>query len=169
MKLDELNALGEEQAIETLLRCCGSRRWASSMAACRPFWDNQVVYNAAEIIWQYLQPHDWLEAFVHHPKIGDLSAMRRKFATTMAWAEGEQSGIHGASEDVLNDLVLYNRQYEEKFGYIFIVCATGKSADEMLELLKSRIDNHPAEELSIAAGEQMKITRLRLEKLLAPV
>lgn len=167
MTLERLNELPEEGAEAEFLRCCGSKRWAAYMASCRPFWDPEVVYNASEVIWEYLQPHDWVEAFRHHPKIGDFDAAHMKFASTRAWALGEQAGISEASEITLKELAQLNQLYEEKFGYIFIVCATGKDAEKMLHLLKTRLDHHPADELGIAANEQAKITQLRLKKLLS--
>ena len=113
-----------------------------------------------------LAESDWQEAFTHHPQIGDRESLKKKFASTAGWAGNEQSGTATATEDVLDELAEYNHQYREKFGYIFIVCATGKTALEMLTMLKQRIENSRETEILIAAGEQAKITRLRLEKLL---
>ena len=110
---------------------------------------------------------DWREAFAHHPKIGDVESLRRKFASTSVWTAGEQSGVVGAEEAVLTALAEGNAAYEARFGYIFIVCATGKSAGEMLEILQTRLLSGPRTELRVAAEEQKKITRLRLEKLFA--
>jgi 2-oxo-4-hydroxy-4-carboxy-5-ureidoimidazoline decarboxylase len=124
------------------------------------------VYAAADAIWLKLDRADWLEAFTHHPKIGDMDSLRAKFATTKEWAAGEQSGVNAANEEVLRGLADGNREYEQRFGHIFIVCATGKSAQEMLTLLRARLHNEADKELRIAAGEQAKITRIRLEKLL---
>jgi 2-oxo-4-hydroxy-4-carboxy-5-ureidoimidazoline decarboxylase len=119
----------------------------------------------AEEKWYECNAAEWLEAFHHHPKIGDTDSLQKKFASTADWAAGEQSGVAGTSIDILNELSAANEQYEETFGYIFIVVATGKSAEEMLEILKRRLHNGPHEELIIAAAEQNKITQLRLEKL----
>ncbi len=107
---------------------------------------------------------DWLQAFASHPRIGDRDALRAKFAATGAWTAHEQSGVDGAPEDLLGELAEENCRYEARFGYIFIVCATGKTAGEMLALLKERLTNDAGLELKIAAGEQAKITRIRLEK-----
>lgn len=167
MTLDELNQLSQEQAAEQLALCCGSRRWATQMAQGRPFASEQELFELAESIWWDLDEEDWLEAFSHHPKIGGVDKLREKFASTRSWADGEQKGVAQATEDVLERLARGNDLYEERFGYIFIVCATGKSAEEMLSLLEERIDNDAADELRIAAGEQNKITRIRLKKLLA--
>lgn len=163
--LDRLNALPTSEAEGTFLRCCGATVWAREMTAYRPYatWDDLIA--TSESLWERLTPDDWQEAFSHHPKIGDIESLRKKFASTAVWASGEQSGTASASEETLNALAEGNAVYEAKFGYIFIVCATGKSADEMLAILRSRLPNDPADELPIAAGEQQKITRLRLEKL----
>ena len=169
MTLDEFNALSESQARSELLRCCGSRRWALEMSARRPFGNFNELIDAAAKFWTSLAPNDWKEAFSHHPKIGDIKSLRKKFAATAQWAEGEQAGVTQTSEKVLKELAEGNRLYEAKFGYIFIVCATGKSAEEMLTLLKIRLNSVPADELKIAIGEQAKITRIRLEKLLDQV
>jgi 2-oxo-4-hydroxy-4-carboxy-5-ureidoimidazoline decarboxylase len=162
-----LNALPAAEARAELLRCCGSSRWADAMLARRPFADAEALQAEGEAAWNGLLPADWLEAFRHHPRIGDKEALRARFAATRAWAEGEQSGALGASEDVLEALAEGNRAYEERFGYIFTVCATGKSADEMLAALRQRLGHEPEAEIRVAASEQAKITRIRLEKLLA--
>lgn len=166
MTLDELNNLTDEEAINRLLLCCGSHRWAREMVEQRPFQSKNQLMELAETIWDNLSKEDWLEAFSHHPKIGDLDSLRKKYATTRTWAESEQSGTKKASDETLHKLKHLNEEYEEKYGYIFIVCATGKSADEMLQILEGRIGNAPEKELDIAAGEQKKITKIRLEKLL---
>ncbi len=164
MDLQAFNSLTEPEARAVLLRCCGSRRWVEAMLARRPFADMQGLYRAAEVTESALDRGDWLEAFAAHPRIGDLEALKKKFAATAAWNEAEQAGVAGAEEVVLRELAEGNRLYECRFGYIFIVCATGKSAPEMLHLLRQRLPNDPEQELSIAAAEQAKITRLRLEK-----
>ncbi len=136
------------------------------MAQRFPFQTKEEVFAAAEEVWFKLLPNDWLEAFAHHPKIGDVESLRAKFASTRQWAEGEQAGVSEASEAVLQALAEGNTEYENKFGYIFIVCATGKTAEEMLAILQSRLLNDHAAELQISAIEQSKITKIRLEKLL---
>jgi len=120
----------------------------------------------AEEQWFKCSEEDWKRAFAQHPKIGDIDSLKKKFASTAAWASGEQSGVNAASQNTIEALAEANKKYEDKFGYIFIVCATGKSAEEMLEILLSRLPNDPEEEIEIAADEQNKITKLRLEKLL---
>ena len=166
MTLDELNELPHAEAHDALERCCGASAWVEAMCSRRPFADRAGLYAAAERIWRDLGTKDWREAFAHHPRIGDVASLRRKFASTAVWAADEQRGATEASERTLVGLAEGNRAYEEKFGYIFIVCATGKSAEEMLALLEARIHNDPEVEIQNAAEEQMKITRLRLEKLL---
>ena len=161
MTLAELNGLGEDAAMRGFLRCCASTRWAREMAAARPFASVEAMAAAAEKIWASLDRMDWLEAFAAHPKIGAGAA-----GGDEAWSVAEQSGVASASSDLLARLVEANREYEARFGYIFIVCATGKGADEMLELFQGRLDNDPLIELRVAADEQRKITRLRLEKLI---
>lgn len=148
-----------------LERCCGSSEWVEQMAQFYPYANRQQVFQLAEQVADQLQEADWLEAFAHHPQIGDLESLKQKFASTADLASGEQAGSVGASEATLQALADGNKAYLEKFGFIFIVCATGKSADEMLTLLQSRLGNDRDHELAIAAGEQRKITRLRLEKL----
>ena len=166
MTLDQLNRLAEAAARAELARCCGARRWIDRMCAARPFGDRGALLAAAERAFEGLGRADWLEAFGHHPRIGDLASLRAKYASTAAWAGEEQRGTADAGESALAALAEGNRAYEERFGYIFIVCATGKSADEMLALLRARMPNPPEREIRIAVEEQMKITRLRLEKLL---
>ena len=128
----------------------------------RPFRSVDNLLAAARAEWFALTPDDWRAAFRHHPKIGDGESMRARFPTTAQLSETEQHGVAGASDAVLDALVEGNRAYEAKFGYIFIVCATGKTAEEMLALLRRRLGNEPQAELLTAAGEQAKITELRL-------
>lgn len=135
------------------------------MLLLRPFSSAESLLQAAEQVWNKLGPEDFKEAFTHHPKIGDLNSLREKFSTSANWAAGEQSSVATASEAVLEELAAGNDRYERKFGFIFIVCASGKTADEMLALLKARLPNDPDTEIKIAAAEQSKITKLRLEKL----
>lgn len=165
MKLDELNNLDEAAAREELLRCCHSARWADSVLAQRPFTSFSELVRVADDAFAKLERADWLEAFSAHPKIGDINSLRAKYSSTRDWSKGEQAGVDTAQEAVLEGLARGNAEYEERFGHIFIVCATGKTAAEMLDILQSRINNDPAQELKIAAHEQSKITKIRLEKL----
>ena len=166
MKLVELNALPPERAREVFERCCGARAWVESMVQSRPFEDRAALHAASARAAPALKRQDWLEAFAGHPRIGDVAALGERFAATAAWAGAEQRGAAAAPEAVLEALARGNRAYEQRFGYIFIVCATARRADEMLAMLETRLTNDPERELSIAAAEQMQITRLRLDKLL---
>jgi OHCU decarboxylase len=159
-----LNRLAEEEARALLTSCCGAARWVEGMLSARPFGSSSELLQLAERIWRGLQSADYLEAFSHHPEIGsDLSELRRKFASTAVLSEQEQAGAAGASVAVLAILRAQNQLYRARFGYTFIVCASGKSADEMLELMAQRASNPPEVEIALAAAEQAKITRLRLE------
>ena len=165
MTLEKLDALSSRDAVTFFRQCCGSAAWAMRMEALRPFHDAVRLHAAAGDVWNGLSEAEWKEAFSHHPKIGDLASVRTKRTSTAALAEGEQSGIQRASERMLQSLADGNRLYEAKFGYIFIVCATGKSAEAMLTILLRRLDSLPGDELAIAAAEQAKITALRIDKL----
>lgn len=165
-ELEKLNNTSQETAESAFLSCCGSRRWAQKMAESRPFADVSTLLNQAEKIWQNLTPQDWLEAFAAHPKIGARKSVPQATAQSAEWSRSEQSGTQTATDSARVQLEEANRLYEEKFGFIFIVCATGKSAEEMLELCLERIPNADDAELRIAAQEQRKITEIRLKKLL---
>jgi OHCU decarboxylase len=160
-----LNALDQNAAIAALTNCCAATAWVCGMLAARPFADDNAVFATSESIAATLAESDWLEAFAAHPLIGDVDSLRKKYAATKQLAAGEQSGVDVASETTLRELSELNRNYFARFGFIFIVFATGKTADEMLAILKSRIDNDREQEIANAAAEQLKITRLRLEKL----
>lgn len=166
MTIEALNALTPSEANEQFKLCCGASNWVEKMNQNRPFHDKNEVYQQAESIWFSLSSEDWLEAFTHHPKIGDIDSLRKKFHNTKSISKNEQSGVNDAEKSTLNDLAKSNQLYEDKFGFIFIVCATGKSADEMLALIKMRLNKNAETEMQNAAKEQNKITQLRLEKLL---
>jgi OHCU decarboxylase len=165
MTLAEFNALPSAQAESALMDCCGSTRWAAGVAARRPYATLETLHKAADSIWWKLERADWLEAFSHHPQIGDKPAGGSEPARK--WAAGEQAGARSASDDVKARLARANRAYFEKFGYIYIVCATGKTTEGMLAILNQRLQNDLPSELSVAAEQQRLITRIRLEKLLA--
>lgn len=166
MQLSELNSLEAERAAEEFTKCCGSSSWVQGMVKARPFRDAAHLFEVAHQVWDECSEADGLEAFTHHPKIGGKEELAKKFASTSEWASGEQASVKEASEAVLDALSQGNIDYETKFGYIFIVCATGKTAQEMLDLLQQRLPNPPETEIGIAMGEQMKITIIRLQKLL---
>lgn len=165
MTIAEFDRVDFEHKKELLSKCCGSSAWVLKMLHA-PFAEDLVdLEETAEEKWYECSEADWLEAFTHHPKIGDVDSLKEKFSNTVAWASKEQGEVEKATETVLLQLAEHNEKYEQKFGYIFIVCATGKSAEEMLELLQSRLPNNPSDEIKIAAEEQLRITKLRLEKL----
>lgn len=164
--LEKLNNAPREIAEARFLDCCGSRDWARQMTGARPFADVTALLDQAGQIWQNLTPEDWLEAFAAHPKIGARKAAPLQQAQSAEWSRGEQSGVQIANDSVLDALAEANRLYEDKFGYIFIVCATGKSAEEMLDVCRKRLGNDADAEICIAADEQRKITEIRLKKLL---
>ena len=166
MTLHDLNTLPKQQLKEELTKCCGSSAWVNKMLPFFPADDLVELLEDAEEQWWKCNEDDWKEAFTHHPKIGDIESLKKKFASTTQWASGEQSGMNTASLQTIEALAEGNKRYEAKFGYIFIVCATGKSAGEMLAILQERLKNDPKDEIEIAADEQNKITKLRLEKLL---
>jgi len=165
MTLHQLNILPKDQLKSALFNCCGSITWVNKMLPFFPADDMVELLNDAEDTWYECTEADWLEAFTHHPKIGDAASLTKKFASTAQWASGEQSAVSAASQQTIEALAKGNTDYEQKFGFIFIVCATGKSAEEMLALLQERLPNNKTAELKIAMDEQNKITQLRLQKL----
>ena len=176
MRLDDLNRLDDGAAARQLLQCCGSTRWAAQMAASRPFGDPGEMVQAADRVFATLERADWLEAFAAHPAIGGAGAAGGEAGragragaaaaeATADWSRHEQKLVAHATDETRRRLADLNRAYEARFGYIFIVCATGKTGAEMLALLERRLDNNPDTELQIAANEQTKITHLRLQKL----
>jgi allantoicase len=166
--LERFNRLPGQRALRALLDCCGSRKWAQQMATLRPFAGEAELLNAADKTWSALAREDWLEAFQHHPPIGETQARARQSATASRWSAKEQSSAQKAAPEVLEALAAQNRAYAEKFGYVFLICATGKTSEEIWSALRWRLPNDPDTELRVAAEEQRKITRLRLEKLLEP-
>ena len=164
-RLEHLNSLTAEDAAIELLKCCGSRAWAERMVAERPFESLSDLSAKGDRVWSSLEPDDWLEAFHSHPKIGEQKAAAPTAREARQWSADEQSGMRDSSQRTVDELAKLNREYDEKFGFIFIICASGKSSAEMLEHLRERINNSPAVELRNAAAEQAKITNLRLEKL----
>lgn len=165
--LSRLNSLPENEANEEFLKCCGSRGWAKRVTAGRHFASLDELIAESERVWWSLAPDDWLEAFHSHPKIGEQKAAAPTAVEAQRWSEDEQSGIRDSAQQTIDALAQSNREYEEKFGYIFIVCASGKSSEEMLAILRERLENDAEEELRNAAAEQAKITELRLRKLVA--
>lgn len=149
-----------------LERCCGASRWVDAMLARRPFGDDARLVSIADAEWARMEGDDVREALTHHPRIGaDLDELRKRYGSTASWAMAEQAGAGAAGEATLVALRDGNLRYEARFGHIFVVCATGKTAAEMLALLEARMANEPDVELAVAAAEQAKITKIRLEKL----
>ena len=130
----------------------------------RPFSNSDALHAAADSAWIGLGEQDYLEAFSAHPKIGDMQSLQKKYSDTANFATSEQSGVECASPDLLEKLSVANHAYEEKFGFIFIVCASGKNASEMLAILQDRLERDRATELETACEQQRQIFHLRLEK-----
>ena len=157
---ERVNSLPAAAARDGLSGCCGARRWVDAMLAARPFASDRALFETAEQAWWTLSGGDWLEAFAQHPRIGERDKGDAR-------ARSEQAGTAAAAAATRRALAAGNRTYEARFGHVFLVCATGRSADDMLHELERRLGNSPAVELRIAAQEQAKITRLRLEKLVS--
>ena len=166
ISLDAFNQLGDAEACAILRNCCSAEAWVARMNRSRPYADHASLTARASEHWADLSEDDYLEAFAGHPKIGDVNSLREKYASSKAMAGGEQSGVNEASDAVLHRLADGNTAYEARFGFIFIVFATGKSAAEMLSLLEARLPNSRDEEMHNARVEQGKITALRLDKLI---
>jgi allantoicase len=164
--LERFNRLPRQRVLRALLDCCGSKKWAQQVAARRPFAGEEELFAAADKIWSALSREDWFEAFLHHPPIGETRAKAKQSATASRWSAKEQSSAKKAAPEVLEALAAQNRAYAKRFGYVFLICATGKTSEDILNALRHRLPNDPDAELHIAAEEQRKITRLRLEKLL---
>jgi len=160
-----VNALPEPEAHAAFLHTCGALAFARAMTAARPFESLGAMKAKAHAVWSALSPEDWDEAFRAHPEIGGKKAEGPQTATSAAWSSGEQAKVGSATSDTRAELAAINARYRETFGRIYIVCATGKSAEELLAIAKARLSNPPAAELAVAAAEQAKITDLRLEKL----
>jgi len=161
------NGLPQQEAAREILPCCGSRTWAARMAAQRPIRDESSLLAASDTIWRSVGESDWLEAFRSHPRIGETRTEKVAPAQSSTWSEQEQEKAATADEAVKMALKWGNREYEQKFGRIFIVCATGKSASEILEILRRRLHNDDATELQLAAEEQRNIMHIRLKKWIA--
>jgi hydroxyisourate hydrolase len=164
--IEILNNLPTNEFVAEIQKCCGSSAWVNALLLSRPFANKEQLLNLSDSIWENLTERDYLEAFKHHPQIGDLNSLKEKFASTAQWAGNEQKGAREASVEILKALKMANEEYLKKFGFIFIVCATGKTAKQILDLIRKRMPNDRSTELQIAAEEQNKITGLRIYKLL---
>jgi 2-oxo-4-hydroxy-4-carboxy-5-ureidoimidazoline decarboxylase len=167
LTLDELNSLSRVAAARVLYACGGNRRWVDAMLQRRPYASVDALLDASDVEWRVTGPNDWREAFAGHPRIGERRPEdRRPEDRGPDWSAAEQSGVDAADAATRSALADGNREYEERFGHIFLVCASGKSAAEMLALLRARMSNTPDQELAVAGDELRKIARVRLEKLL---
>lgn len=165
--LNELNTLSEQVAFEKLEQCCASKTWVNKVLESRPFSSAEALIKKAGAIWfNECINKDYLEAFTGHPKIGDVNSLKEKFAHTAKWAGNEQSKVKEANIETIEALAKANDEYEEKFGYIFIVSASGKSAKEMLAIVQERLQHDKEDEIYVAMNEQHKITLIRLAKLI---
>jgi 2-oxo-4-hydroxy-4-carboxy-5-ureidoimidazoline decarboxylase len=177
--LEAWNAAGENTALQVMLACCGARRWAAEMVEQRPISTVEVLRTTADRLWGTMQEQDWLEAFACHPRIGGGISGRKPAAVdaqtagksaawskSAVWSGQEQSRASSAPDSILTELAEGNAQYEQQFGFTYIVCATGKSAEEMLAILKRRLANHREAELREAAEQQRQIMQIRLRKWL---
>lgn len=165
--LKAFNNLAQQQAVAELLKCCTSDAWANKLVERRPFSDMAQLKQAANECWDGLKESDYLQAFDGHPKIGDVNSLKAKYANTHSQALNEQSSVAQATDDIIKALATDNQRYVERFGFIFIVFASGKSAGQMLDLLQQRIDNDRATELKNATEQQRLIFQLRLDGLIA--
>jgi 2-oxo-4-hydroxy-4-carboxy-5-ureidoimidazoline decarboxylase len=166
LSISTLNELSQTDAINWFTACCASTRWSQNMVNVRPYTELNTLLRSAKEQWSLTTESDWLEAFEAHPMIGNVDSLREKFSNTKQLASNEQSGTASATEEELKALHQLNHDYKDKFGFIFIICATGLSAANMLEALQARMNNTRERELIIASEEQLKITLLRINKAL---
>jgi 5-hydroxyisourate hydrolase/2-oxo-4-hydroxy-4-carboxy-5-ureidoimidazoline decarboxylase len=165
--LNQLNTTSEQDAFHHLEKCCVSKTWISKLLEARPFTsEDELIQKAASIWYDACSIEDFKEAFTGHPKIGDVASLKEKFAHTKDWANNEQSKVSEANMETINALANANTAYEDKFDYIFIVSASGKSAEEMLAIINARLHHQPEDEIHVAMNEQHKITVIRLMKLI---
>jgi 2-oxo-4-hydroxy-4-carboxy-5-ureidoimidazoline decarboxylase len=163
--LKSFNEAAPEYAVTTLLSCCAARRWAELVASSRPYSNEEALFTEADRVWATMQKADWMEAFRAHPRIGERTPAQAS-EQSKAWSSQEQASVHAAHSRVLDELRTANAHYEELFGFTYIVCATGKSADEMLGIMQRRLNNDRESELREAAEQQRQITQIRLRKWL---
>lgn len=156
-----LNSMSRPELTDTLLLACQSRRWAERVGAARPFTNEQHLLHEADRVWQELDPADWLEALHGHPRIGEDGGSSQEFSTA------EQAGMADADQSVRAAIAEGNRVYEARFGHVFLISAAGRSPQDILANLQARLNNDATLEVQIAAQEHRRITRLRLQQLLA--
>ncbi len=162
----KLDAMPETEAAELFASCCGASRWVSEMVARRPFGTRGAALTVADLVWQTMDEPAWREAFSHHPRIGEQTGAVPQTPRGAAWSAGEQAGMDSAGESLRSELAAVNREYEARFGYVYIVCAEGRAAEELLSFARRRLANDPHTELLTAMLEQERIMQLRLERLL---
>lgn len=167
MTVEQLNLEPSGAAAEALFGCCGSPSWVNAMLKKRPFQSAEQLHEAADLAFEMLDRADWMQAFSAHPKLGDLESLKMRFTGNKHWSKGEQAGVQDADLPTLEALAKGNTRYEERFGYIFILCASGLSALQMLTSLNDRLNHSAEQELIIASGQQRLITHLRIDKLLS--
>lgn len=160
-----LNAMPADELATQLRACCGSTAWVERMIARRPWPSAEALLAACDDVCRTLGREDWLEAFAHHPRLGESRAAVEQDARARGWSAREQSGMSDAASEVRAALAAANAAYEARFGFICIICATGRDSEELLAITRARLGNDPKIELRIAAEEQRKITRLRLQRL----
>ena len=168
LTIAEFDALRDAEAAFKLAACCGASRWVAEMLKRRPFGTRAALIAASDDVAVLLNDSDWLEAFAYHPRIGQRRSNAAVSTTAESWSTGEQSAVSNASSEIRAAIKDGNDEYEQKFGFIFIISAAGRSAEQILAALRQRMSNAPNEEIRVAAREQQLITRLRLEKLVEP-
>jgi 2-oxo-4-hydroxy-4-carboxy-5-ureidoimidazoline decarboxylase len=164
ISLNELNQYGQLEAEQWFSQCCAAPKWFQGMVSARPFTSVDALLDKATEVWQLCGQSDFMTAFEAHPMIGDVNSLRKKYAATKTMAGNEQQGANQADEQTLQTLAKANHEYLARHGFIFIICATGLSANTMLQTLLSRLNNDTKTEIRLAAAEQIKITLLRLNK-----
>ena len=167
MDVERLDAMPREEARELLIACCGAAAWVAAVLAARPFGSRDRLMAAADRAWTALTAEQLAEAIARHPRLGESRAPAALGARERAWSAGEQSGAQAAEGSTRAELARGNEEYERRFGHAFILCATGLSGAEMLRALRERLGNDPERERAVTSRELHRITRLRLEKLLA--
>jgi OHCU decarboxylase len=165
--LEQLNALPSVDAAEQLRSCCGSVRWVEAMVAARPFATLDDLLAASERIWWTTAPEDWHEAIASHPRIGETATRAQVSETARGWSVNEQEAVAASEASVRQELATAIQEYERRFGWIYVVFATGRGAPDLLDDVRARLDNDPEREQVIMAREQLAIMQLRIRKMLA--
>jgi 2-oxo-4-hydroxy-4-carboxy-5-ureidoimidazoline decarboxylase len=167
LTLEQLNALPPFDAAEHLRACCGSSRWVEALVAARPFESLEAALAAADRIWWTTGPEDWNEALACHPRIGETASQTRVSDTARGWSVKEQEAVAASEESTRRQLDSAIQEYERKFGWIYVVFASGRGAQELLADLHTRMANDPERERMVTAREQLAITELRLRRMIS--